>query len=81
MSVRWKESDQTLPLPPVSSQRQPDTISIDMDMSTVQQIMANHVTNQVVTNTKLNFTNPPIADTSTNPGASGHPIHHEWAWF
>ena len=43
--------------------------------------MTKHVSNQVVTNPNVNATNQSVANTSTNQGASGHPIHHEWVWF
>ena len=43
--------------------------------------MTNHVPNHVVTNPNINAPNQPVVNTSANPGASSHPIHHEWVWL
>ena len=42
--------------------------------------MTNQVLNQVTTNPNVNATNHLIVNTSTNQGAGGCPIHHEWVW-
>ena len=65
ISIKWRDSNQTLPLTPASSLTPPDTIAI----------------NPVMTDPNVNATYLPVVSTSTNPGASGHPIHHEWVWF
>ena len=59
----------------------PDTVTIDMAMSAGQPVVTNHIHDQVATNPNVNAIKPTVANTSTNHGASGHPIHHEWVWF
>ena len=43
--------------------------------------MINQVPNQVMPNPNINATYHSIVNTSSNHGAGGHPIHHEWLWF
>ena len=68
------------PLTQVSSFGPPDTVTINMATSTGQPALTNHVSNQAMTNTNVITTNQSMANTSTNQGASGCPIHHEWVW-
>ena len=56
-------------------------VSIDTAASAEQPVVTNQVPNPVTTNSNVNATNHFVADTSTNWGASGCPIHHEWLWF
>ena len=74
MSTEWSDSDQTLPLTPVSAFGPPDTVAIYMAMSTEQPVVTNQVPTQLVTNPNINATNHSIVNTNTNQGASGHPI-------
>ena len=46
-----------------------------------RQVLTNQVHNPVMTNPNVNATNHSIVNTSTNEGAHGHLIHHEWVWF
>ena len=39
------------------------------------------VPNQVAINPNEDAINQSVGNTSTNHGASGHPINHEWVWF
>ena len=80
MTIEWTDSDQTLPLTPVSSFGPPDMVTIDMDIS-AGQVVTNQVPTPVTTNPNVNTTNHSIVNTSTNQDAGGHPIHHEWLWF
>ena len=50
-------------------------------MSTGQPAVTNQVSIQAMTNPNITTTNHPMVNTSTNLGASGHPIYHEWVWF
>ena len=81
MLTEWSDSDQTLPLTPVSSFGPLDMVAINAATSTGQPVVTNQVPNQVMTNPNVNATNHSIVNTSTNQGASGCPIHHEWVWF
>ena len=81
MSIEQSDSDHTVPLTPVSSFRPLDTVTIDTAMSTGHPVVKSQVPTQVTTNTSINATKPFITITSTNQGASGHPIHLEWVWF
>ena len=81
MLIIQSDSDQTLPLTPVSSFGPLDTVGIDMAMSTGQPAVTNWVFNQAMTNPNITTTNHSMANTSTNQGASGCPIQHEWVWF
>ena len=68
MSIKQTDSDQTLPLTPVSSFGPPDTFTIDMAMSAGQPVVTNQVPNLVTTNPYVNTTNHLIVNTSTNQG-------------
>ena len=56
-------------------------VAINMPASEGQPVVTNQVPNQVMTNHNVNATNHSIMNTSTNHGASGHPICHELVWF
>ena len=79
--IEWSDSEQTPPLTPISSFGPLDTVTINTATSAGQPVVTNQVPNQVVTNPNVNATNHSIANSSTNQGASGHPICHEWVWF
>ena len=81
MSIEHTDSDQTLPLTPVSSFRPPDMVTINMATSAGQPVVTNQIPNPVMTSPNVNATNHSIVNTSTNWGASGYFIHHEWVWF
>ena len=49
-----------------------------MVMHVGQPAETNPIPNQVMTNPNTTATNYIMVNTSTNQGASGHPIHHEW---
>ena len=81
MSIKWSDSDHTLPLTPASSFRSPETVTINVAVSTGQLVVNNQGHTQAMTNTSINATNPLVMITNTNQGDSGHPTHHELVWF
>ena len=56
-------------------------VTNDTAVSKGQPGVTNQVPNLVTTNPNVNVTNHSIVNTSTNQGAGGHPIHHEWVWL
>ena len=81
MLIEQMDSDQTLPLSPASSFGPSNTVAIVMTTYAGLPGVTNHVPMQVVTNPNRNATNHSVANTSTNHGVSGCPIHNEWVWF
>ena len=55
--IKWTDSNQTLPLTPISSFGLPVTVTISMGISAGQPVMPSQVPNQVMTNPSLNATN------------------------
>ena len=78
MSINQLDSDHTLPLSPASSSGAPDTVAIDITVSTGQPVVTSQVPTQVMTNPSISATNPFVTNANTNHGTSGHPTHHEW---
>ena len=78
MSIEWSDSDQTLALTPVSSFGPLGTVTIDMAVFAGWPVVNCQVLIQVMTDPNVNATNHSAANTSTNQGAIGHPIHHVW---
>ena len=72
MSIKWSDSDQTLPLTPISSFETLDMVAIYVAMSVGQPVVTNQVPNQVMTNPSVNATNHSIVKTSINQGSSDH---------
>ena len=79
MFVQGSDSDQTIPLTPVSSFRPLDMVGEVMPVPTAQPVVTNQVTTQTVTNISADVTNPLV--NSTNQDACDHPTDHEWVWF
>ena len=81
MSIKHPGSNQALPLTLISSFAPSDMVTINMATSTGQPVVTNQIPNPLTTNPNINATNHSIVNTSTNQGASCHPIHPEWVWF
>ena len=75
MLIQWLDSDQTIPLTPMSSFGPPDMASVVMSMPTGQPVIISQVPTQTATNINVNITD--LLVDGTNQGASGCPTHHE----
>ena len=72
MSVEQLDSDQTIPLTPVSSFGPPNMAGVEMPVPTGQPVVIHWVSTQGATNIIVNINNPLI--NGTNQVASGHPL-------
>ena len=79
MSVEQLDSDQMIPLTPISSFGHLDMAGIEIPVPTGKLVVTSQVPTQAATNISANVTNPLI--NGTNQGTGGCPTSHEWVWF
>ena len=79
MLVEQSDTEQTIPLTPMSCSGPLDTADVVIPVPTGQPVITNQVPTQTATNISANITNPLV--NSTNQDACGHPTHHELVWF
>ena len=79
MSVEQSDSDQMIPLTPMSSFGPPDMAGVVTPVPREQPVVISQVPTKTATTISVNVTNP-LVD-GTNQGVCGHLTHHGWVWF